>query len=170
MKVVAKQYSQRAPVRLPAWLVGGGLLLFLAVLVAGMVVQVRGDSPTGALEARVTFHDFGEIPLAGGLVETRFPLEVQGDTLVTELVTSCMCTRARLVQGEQVSGWYSMTHGPAAPAARVRLDSDIPALLEITMDPAAHGPQGVGAVERGIILKTASGQELQFVLAANVTP
>jgi hypothetical protein len=57
-----------------------------------------------------------------------------------------------------------------APPANVRLSQDQPAYLEVTVDPVAHGERGLGPIQRAVLLKTASGQELRFDLAAHVTP
>ncbi len=76
-----------------------------------------------------------------------------------------MCTRARLVRGEQVSEWFGMPmNGPTSPA-NVRLAAEQPAYLEVEIDPAAHGEAGLGPLLRGVVLQTASKQELQFELA-----
>jgi hypothetical protein len=39
----------------------------------------------------------------------------------------------------------------------------------VTIDPAAHGPGGGGPIERGVALKTSTGQTIQFSLRATVT-
>lgn len=56
------------------------------------------------------------------------------------------------------------------PPANMRLVEGRPAILEVTIDPAAHGDRGQGPIKRGVLLKTASGQELRFELSATVTP
>lgn len=80
-----------------------------------------------------------------------------------------MCTQARLVQGGQVSEWQGMpmSNGPA-PAIRFKVVPDEPAYLEVTVDPAAHGEQGVGPFRRGITVKTNDGQQLDFVLSGTI--
>jgi hypothetical protein len=80
-----------------------------------------------------------------------------------------MCTSARLVQADNVSDWYGMSHQSSpVPRANIRLMPDSPAYLEVTIDPAAHGEAGLGRVVRAVLLETASGQRLQFVLSAEV--
>lgn len=80
-----------------------------------------------------------------------------------------MCTRARLVQGSNVSPWFGMPM-PNAPVsdADVRIEPGEDAYLEVTIDPAAHGEAGLGQIQRGIRLTTTGGQELNFTLTANV--
>ncbi len=80
-----------------------------------------------------------------------------------------MCTQARLVQGGQVSEWQGMpmSNGPAQ-AIRFKVAPGEQAFLEVTVDPTAHGEQGVGAFRRGITVKTSDGQQLDFVLSGNI--
>lgn len=42
------------------------------------------------------------------------------------------------------------------------------ATLEVTIDPAAHGPQGVGPFRRGITLTTVDGSNLEFLLSGTI--
>jgi len=80
-----------------------------------------------------------------------------------------MCTRARLVQAGQVSEWFGMSHAEApVPPANFRLAADEAAYVEVSIDPAAHGEAGLGAIERGAFLETTEGQNLQFRLTAQV--
>ena len=81
-----------------------------------------------------------------------------------------MCTRARLVQADKVSPWSGMDHAAGAPRWQPwELTPDMPAQLEVTVDPAAHGPSGLGPISRGVMLQTSGGQDLQLVLRAVVT-
>ncbi|HEX6287667.1 MAG TPA: hypothetical protein VFZ66_00680 [Herpetosiphonaceae bacterium] len=62
-----------------------------------------------------------------------------------------------------------MSHaGPGAPI-NVALTPDTPAYVEVSIDPAAHGPAGAGPWTRVVALKTATGQDVQFTLKALVT-
>ena len=82
-----------------------------------------------------------------------------------------MCTKARLVQADQTSDWLGMSHAPGVPAPiNVELQPAVPAYVEIAIDPAAHGPNGVGPIGRMVTIQTASGQELTFTLKAQVEP
>lgn len=170
MKVLAKHpeemtYGARRPSLLPL-----GIGLALLLLAVAIVLALTGGGGGGTVAAERDFHDFGEVPLNGGLVYARFDLTMTEAARVTDIQTSCMCTRARIVQGEQVSGWFGMSHTGPAPIIDIPLQPGAPAYMEVEMDPAAHGPAGVGPVERGIIVETAGGQTLQFVLAATITP
>lgn len=169
-KVISKRKaaSTRAPRRTPVLVLVSG---FVVALLVGALFAFTGGQANGQVSPDHAFHDFGQVPLEGGLVYARFNLAIAEEAaVVTDIQTSCMCTKARVVQGEQVSGWFGMTHGGLPQVVSVPLKPGVPAYLEVEMDPAAHGPAGVGAVERGVIVETAGGQELQFVLAANITP
>jgi hypothetical protein len=54
------------------------------------------------------------------------------------------------------------------PAVWFRVAPDQPAVVEVTIDPAAHGPQGVGPFQRGITLTTADGKVTEFVLKGTI--
>ena len=66
------------------------IALAVIVLVAGafVVLLSGGNRPTGRLAATQQMHDFGQVPIHGGLITTQFPLTVEGETLVTELSSS----------------------------------------------------------------------------------
>ena len=72
--------------RLP-WL---WIALAVVVLIGGtLALLLSGASrPTGRLTAAQQMHDFGQVPIHGGLITTRFPLTVEGETLVTDLTSS----------------------------------------------------------------------------------
>ncbi|MHB1006018.1 MAG: hypothetical protein ACYC3S_10295 [Chloroflexota bacterium] len=80
-----------------------------------------------------------------------------------------MCTQARLVQAGQASEWHGMpmTDGQGH-AYRFKLEPDQPATLEVTIDPAAHGPQGVGPFLRGITITTNDGKEYDFEMKGTI--
>jgi hypothetical protein len=63
-----------------------------------------------------------------------------------------------------------MDHGANASTWRTwALTSGVPARLDVTIDPAAHGPAGIGPLSRGVMVTTSAGQELEFTLTARVT-
>jgi hypothetical protein len=80
-----------------------------------------------------------------------------------------MCTSARLVQADQTSDWFGMSHSSdPTPAANIVLAAGESASLEVTVDPAAHGADGLGDVERAVIVETSGGQTLFFLMTAEV--
>lgn len=64
--------------------------LAVVVLIGGaLALLLSGTSrPTGRLTTAQQMHDFGQVSIHGGLITTRFPLTVEGETLVTELSSS----------------------------------------------------------------------------------
>ena len=56
----------------------------------------------------------------------------------------------------------------AAAAVRFKIAPGEPAYLEVTVDPTAHGEQGIGPFRRGITVTTVDGQQLDFVLSGNI--
>ena len=54
------------------------------------------------------------------------------------------------------------------PDANIDLAESETATLEVTIDPAAHGVDGLGEVERAVMVETASAQSLYFLMTANV--
>ncbi len=79
-----------------------------------------------------------------------------------------MCTSARLVQAGRESAWFGMPMQGTPPPANVRLRPGEPAYLEVRIDPAAHGEAGLGRIQREVLLRTASHQDLRFELTATV--
>jgi hypothetical protein len=66
------------------------IALAVVVLISGaLVLFLSGTSrATGRLSAAQQMHDFGQVSIHGGLISTRFPLTVEGETLVIELSSS----------------------------------------------------------------------------------
>lgn len=67
--------------------------LKIAVGLAGMLlVAALGftflSGGSGKLVAQSTSHAFGDVPWRGGLVSTKFPLAVDGDTTVNDIVST----------------------------------------------------------------------------------
>ncbi len=80
-----------------------------------------------------------------------------------------MCTEARLVQGGKASEWAG--HGTIDETEgdfSFRVEPGQPAYLEVTIDPTAHGPKGVGPFLRYIIVTTSEGQDLQFTMTGTI--
>ena len=72
----------RRPARAMRWLL---LLAVVAVAIGGAALARREATPRGTLAAEHTTHDFGRVPMAGGLLRASIPIAVDGDALVTAL-------------------------------------------------------------------------------------
>ena len=81
-----------------------------------------------------------------------------------------MCTNARLVQADKASNWFGMAmEGEPLPVAHMQLAANVPAYLEVVIDPAAHGDSGIGPMQRAVLLETVDGDQVEFDLSAQLT-
>jgi len=157
------------------------LVIVFAVIIGGMIWLGRPNrniSPenqvavsTSGLIIDKTFHDFGTISMQKGKVSTTYVLtNNSSDPIKTaKLYTSCMCTTAQFVQNGKVSELFGMPgHGPVPTLVRSIASGEKVDVIVI-FDPAAHGPAGIGIIERAVRLETVKGiTELNF--RANVIP
>ena len=164
-------------------LVAGVIVIgFLAVLFfAGSTTSKQTNSATkneatalSAFTAPETFYDFGAISMAAGNVSyaTTIKNTSAAPVTVTRLYTSCMCTTGTLEVGNKKLGPFGMPgHGGAGIVnTNEALAPGEEATLKITFDPAAHGPAGVGFIERVITVETNAGAPLELAFTATVTP
>lgn len=156
------------------------LILFIAVI--GALVWFKGDKPQtaiigsetagGVLTAKEVFYDFDSVKINGGLVNHEFVLENLSDQKIKigEVSTSCMCTVAELKIGDKTYGPFGMPgHGGASKASAI-VNPGEKVTVKAIFDPAAHGPSGIGKIERGIYINTGGEQSLVLGFKANVTP
>ncbi len=137
---------------------------------AGANLSQTAATDTAAASERS--YDFGNVSMARGEVSYTFPVKNDGTAplTVTRFYTSCMCTVATLVKGNRRMGPVGMPGHSPVPSWNVTLAPGEEARLEVTFDPAAHGPAGIGAVSREVYLETDRGAPLVFGISANVTP
>ncbi len=152
------------------------MLLAVGALVALSPPSAQSQNAAvsnSVLAALETSYDFGTVSMAKGKVTKLF--KVDNSTLapitVRKLYTSCMCTTASLVQGERRVGPFGMEgHGGPIPTINEELAAGETAQVEVTFDPAAHGPAGVGPITRNVFVETTDGKKLVFEIKARVTP
>ncbi len=152
---------------------GTGLLIGGGAWVAGAMDPVQkaaNESGEARLAAANTVYDWGEIPIDGGDVETTFEIKNEGSDILKlfNVVTSCTCTTAELQVGDKRSPVFGM-HTKSPYIAEVPPGET--AQLRVIYDPAFHGPQGVGVIERQVKVQTndAAQPELVFNLSAVVS-
>ncbi|MDP3725361.1 MAG: DUF1573 domain-containing protein, partial [Nanoarchaeota archaeon] len=126
-----------------------------------------------ALTADISSFDFGTIRMKDGNVEKIFILRNAGESEVrlAKVFTSCMCTTAFLEKGEEKKGPFGMPgHGglPANPRLSIAPGEEM--RVRVVYDPNAHGPAGVGLVERTIHLVEENGAEKVLSIRSMVTP
>lgn len=126
----------------------------------------------GALAAKENNYDFGAISMAAGKVSKIFVIKNTGtDALaVNQLYTSCMCTVATLKIGSRSVGPFGMPGHGFAQRINEIIQPNEEAQVEAIFDPAAHGPAGVGRIERVVYLENSAGAPLELKFSATVTP
>lgn len=152
-------------------------------ILLGLFALVIFSEPTGGqnnktisdslLAADQTDFDFGTISMARGKVTKLYRIKNPTDSAVTieRISTSCMCTKATLIRGDKKEGPFSMPgHGGYAPIISQELAPGEEAEIEAVFDPAAHGPAGVGPVDRKVFVDSDDGRRLILGFKANVTP
>lgn len=150
-------------------LVVGGFLL-LANGRAGK--SVNGGELSTKLTASETSFDFGRISMAAGKVQHSFIVKNNSDTAikVRQITTSCMCTIAMWRQGDKTLGPFGMSgHGGPTGMMEDVLTPGAEAEVVVEFDPAAHGPAGVGVIERQVSI-TADDGETVLGFRAEVEP
>lgn len=149
-----------------------------ALVLGGIVLLVgrSSDSDLGYLANSNYFDlepafDFGTISMAAGNVSHSFRIKNSGADAVAinKIYTSCMCTSASLIVGDLKLGPFGMAGHGFIPKINRALAPGEEASLEIVFDPAAHGPAGVGTIQRVIYLETSAGRQT-LEITANVTP
>lgn len=127
---------------------------------------------SGVLEANETFHDFGTISMKNGKVSNIFKVKnIKSDPIsLTRLYTSCMCTEAKLYIAGKTEGPFGMLGHGFVPKFEDLLLPNQEASVEVIFDPNAHGPAGVGVIERTVTLEGQEGKLIELNFKANVTP
>ena len=135
--------------------------------------SVSGDNTaTEALLPTVSAYDFGTISMAKGVVKYDYEIEntLAIPVTITKLYTSCMCTKANLITRTGTKGPFGMPgHGLSVPTISEIVEPGDKFTVEAIFDPAAHGPSGIGRIERAVVLETSEGN-LELNFSANVTP
>lgn len=159
-----------------------GMVVAIAAL-GGIVWLAQPDSQTnnvatalqnggGTLSAEETSFDFGTVSMAAGTVKNEFRIKNTGSGAVTinKMYTSCMCTTATLKVGGEKFGPYGMPGHGFIPKIGQVINPNEEATVEVVFDPAAHGPAGVGRIQRVVTIENDGGQPLELQFAALVTP
>jgi len=136
--------------------------------------QISDNSSSRAvLIAPETFYDFGTIQMKNGKVSYSFNIINGGgtDILLERVTTSCMCTVAYIVNKNEKIGPFGMPgHGGQVPKSNYTIRAGETLEIEAVFDPNAHGPAGIGLIERVIKLEYGNGEILNLNFKAVVTP
>ena len=117
-------------------------------------------------------YDFGTISMATGKVNHAFKIRNAGiePVVIGKMYTSCMCTTASLTIDGKQFGPYGMPGHGFVPKIGQTINPNEEATVEVVFDPAAHGPAGVGRIQRAITIEHNAGQPVELLFDAIVTP
>lgn len=118
-------------------------------------------------------YDFGDISMAAGKVSYKFQIKNTNSESyqINKIYTSCMCTSATLLIGGKKVGPFGMPgHGLSVQKINEVLGAGELAEVEVTFDPNAHGPAGVGTIERSVFVESDNGSPLELNIKATVKP
>ncbi len=130
-------------------------------------------SSSSDLAANQYSYNFGTISMKDGVVHRDFTITNTSSSTVTlaGVDTSCMCTTAYVVHADgSKEGPFGMDGMGYRYDASDTLAPGATTTVRVVYDPAAHGPAGVGHIDRTIDLHEANGSTLQLEIAADVTP
>lgn len=147
----------------------------LGLMLWGNSAQNTADAGGGgksALSADEVLYDFGTISMAKGNVNKIFKISnpTDKDITVKTLTTSCMCTKAYIEKGDSEKGPFGMPSMGSVPPANEIIKAGGIMEIKVVYDPAAHGPSGVGSIDRFVYLTDGGGGKIQLEIKAKVTP
>lgn len=116
--------------------------------------------------------NFGPVSMAKGKVSHEFRIKnVSSESIIiNKIYTSCMCTKARLIVNENEFGPYGMPGHGSIPKIDVALETNTEAVVRVIFDPNAHGPAGIGKIERVVTIENSAGEPVELGFTAEVTP
>lgn len=158
-------------------------IILIAVGITGLMwwgksIQNPAATPGSAgdaasvLVASEESYDFGAISMKNGLVNHTFKITNSSaeEVLVKKITTSCMCTEAYIESEGKEKGPFSMEGMGYIPSVNVTIKAGESRDVKVVYDPNAHGPAGVGAINRLVYIADASGGVFQLEIKALVTP
>ena len=81
-----------------------------------------------------------------------------------------MCTNAYIVNGGRETGPFGMQGMGFVPPANELIKAGESRDIKVVYDPNAHGPSGVGAIDRYVFLTDEAAGKIQLEIKALVTP
>lgn len=134
---------------------------------------VSSGSTGGLLTATETVYDFGQISMKDGNVTKEFIVTnpTDKDIFVPTVVTSCMCTKAFIVRPDGTTkGPYGMPSMGYVWPSDETVKAGASMVIRVVYDPNAHGPAGVGFIDRFVTVTDEFKNELKLEIKATVTP
>ncbi|OGG41132.1 hypothetical protein A2118_03605 [Candidatus Kaiserbacteria bacterium GWA2_50_9] len=163
------------------------LLIFFGLFIWGYsgregtttsVASVQGapgaaSNSKSVLTAPEVFYDFGAISMKNGNVTKEFTVTnpTDKDIFVRTVLTSCMCTSAFIVKPDgSTKGPFKMPGMGYVPPANELIKAGESRTIRVVYNPNAHGPAGVGRIDRFVTLTDTFDGTLQLEIKALVTP
>ena len=152
-------------------LVLGGLIWMARPDGENSLSVLTASSGTLAVE-ETSNYDFGSVSMAAGKVSHQFTIKnISGEAVViNKMYTSCMCTTATLITADGKFGPVGMPGHGVIPSINLAIDPNEEAIVDVVFDPAAHGPAGVGLIQRVVTLENNAGAPVELQFSATVTP
>lgn len=161
------------------WIIGIVLtiLVFGGIFIAGQG-NTNQNNPSGQntkpgqLQAAEQLYDFGTISMSKGKVDHAFKVTnpTDKDIDLKTVNTSCMCTAAYIEGANGEKGPFGMPGMGYVPPANEIIKAGESRDIKVVFDPNAHGPAGVGLIDRFVYLIDANGGKTQLEIKATVTP
>lgn len=155
----------------------GTVILTIIILVGGIFLVSKSTS-TPQISATVnakafvpdpTSFDWGTIPMNKGNAVKTFTIKNTGSDALKlfNVKTSCHCTKAFVTVGKDESPKFGMDTLSSWVGV---VASGNEAKLTVVFDPAYHGPQGVGPINRFVSVETndRANQKITFTLTGTV--
>ena|SRR3989344_9159636 len=131
-----------------------------------------GGSAQSSLTASETLYDFGTISMRKGMVERVFTItnNTEASVYIPSIYTSCMCTTGFLKTPTGEKGPFGMQGMGYIPPANETIAAGESREIKVVFDPNAHGPAGVGTIDRFVYVVDDQGAALALEIRAVVTP
>lgn len=160
---------------------GVAVIVILTLLILGGIFVLgggtssqngQGGGAASQLQVSEKLYDFGTISMSRGNVEKIFKVTnpTDKDIFVKTVTTSCMCTNAYLVKDGSEKGPFGMPGMGYVPPADEIIKARGSIDVKVVYDPNAHGPSGVGTIDRFVYLADSDGGKIELEIKANVTP
>ena len=155
-----------------------GLFIWGYFSKGGTAASVQGVTTLNTAQTSLTaseiFYDFGTISMKKGNVSKDFSVTnpTNKDIVLDKVLTSCMCTSAFVIRPDgSTKGPFGMVgHGGTVPPANEIIKAGESRTIRVVFNPNAHGPAGVGKIDRFITLTDSLGNNFQFEIVATVMP
>lgn len=148
------------------------ILVVGITLLVGIIVIFGLPGKHGAIEISPLEYELGDISMAEGLVYRTFEIKNvgEGELSITDIRTSCMCTTAILTVDGETSPQFGMHSNTMLWSEKISPGQV--GILEVTFDPAFHGPNGTGKFVRTINVSNNDRQVrvIKLRLTGNIIP